>query len=91
MFVWCFCNIYICKYKCIFNILMNNYGNVLKMIQSFYKICIIFIIIIQFIVYIEFVLIVILYFIMINYGFVVLSCVIYMFIRFFLFDFDMRG
>lgn len=37
MSAWCPCNTYTCKYKCIFNILMNNYGNVLKMTQSLYK------------------------------------------------------
>lgn len=91
MSAWCPCNTYTCKYKCIFNILMNNYGNVLKMAQSLYKTCTTFIIITQLTVYIEFVLTATLHFTMINHGLVVSSCAIYMFTRPFLFDFDMRG
>lgn len=69
MSAWCPCNTYMytCKYKCIFNILMNNYGNVLKMTQSLYKTCTTFIIITQLTVYIEFVLTATLHFTMINH------------------------
>lgn len=81
MSAWCPCNTYTCKYKCIFNILMNNYGNVLKMTQSLYNTCTTFIIITQLTVYIEFVLTATLHFTMINHWLVVSSCAIYMFTR----------